>query len=139
MVFFKKPRGPHKNTSSMQNASERFDFISPSKVHNPSAAGNEPNLTDIRVIYDGGLDSFSLGLGVWNQPNAGIENDEMLLMRWNGRGDDKGFPFNAGNPFWFPIPKIFAEDILSTLKWWIETEKETPSMLAKDYGFNSGG
>lgn len=134
MPFFKSAKDRSAKDVALEQK-ERTDFINPHKVKNPSVHGNPPNLSDIKILYDGGDDGFALAVGTWNQPEVGIIDDEMLLMRWNGKGDTKGFPFNADNPFWFPIPKIFVEDILSTLRWWIEEENKDITKIAKYFEF----
>ena len=57
---------------------------------------NPRNFQVLRVLYDDG--EFSVVRGTWEDGTA------RLAMRWNGAGDDAGYPKTFGNPVWFVLP-----------------------------------
>lgn len=57
------------------------------------------------VIYNKG--GFSIGIG----KTIGNENPH-LVMRWNGRKDDIGFPRAFNNPLWFPVSDEISQMFL---------------------------
>lgn len=48
------------------------------------------------VLYDDA--TFSVAWGTWD------DGDKCLGMRWNGEGDDAGYPKLFQHPVWFIIP-----------------------------------
>ncbi|CAM3484703.1 hypothetical protein FLLO111716_13635 [Flavobacterium longum] len=61
------------------------------------------------IIYDDG--DFAVAYGIWEG------RDERLAMRWNGYGDDIGYPSQGGNPLWFQLPNtgIWTSAMLEAL------------------------
>ena len=51
---------------------------------------------------------YSLAIGNWDGENR-------VLIRWNGKGESKGFPTSRGHGTWFVLPKeialAYAKDI----------------------------
>ncbi len=48
------------------------------------------------VIYDDG--DFAVAYGIWE------DGGSRFAMRWNGTGDDPGYPKLFNNPVWFQLP-----------------------------------
>ena len=59
------------------------------------------------VIFNDG--EFSIAYGEWNGER------ECIGMRWDGEGDDPGYPKLFSNPVWFVLPKELSIPILVTL------------------------
>ncbi len=58
--------------------------------------------TDIRVLYDGGPDSYSVALVKW-------KNKDTYAIRWNGDNEKPGgFPLFGKTPLWFVLPEDIA-------------------------------
>lgn len=68
---------------------------------------NPHNFKVLEVIYD--LNGFSVAWGIWE------DETKRLAMRWNGDGDDKGYPKTFGNPVWFMLPNELSLPILRSL------------------------
>lgn len=66
---------------------------------------NPSNFTQTRVLYN--HDGFSIVFGTWNE-----DGDLKVAMRWNGEGEDQGYPKLFGHPQWFIIHPDIAENIL---------------------------
>jgi hypothetical protein len=63
---------------------------------NPQNA-NPKNFLVEKIIYN--QDGFSIAIGVWQD-----DQTRRFAMRWNGDGDNIGYPSYAGNPMWFQLP-----------------------------------
>lgn len=61
------------------------------------------------VIYNNG--EFSVAYGRWEN------SDSRLAMRWNGDGQDIGYPNQGGNPLWFQLPNenIWTKEIMQAI------------------------
>jgi len=59
------------------------------------------------IIYDSG--NFTIACGDYD----GKQNS--LLMRWNGKSNEKGYPTAFGNPMWFRVEDKLVLPILSSL------------------------
>jgi hypothetical protein len=68
---------------------------------------NPRNFKVLSVLYDDG--SFSVARGVWED---GVER---LGMRWNGEGEDSGYPKTFGKPVWFVLPTSLSDPIARAL------------------------
>lgn len=68
---------------------------------------NPHNFHVEEVIYN--LNGFSVAWGVWE------DGSRCLGMRWNGEGEDKGYPKTFGNPVWFMLPKELSLPLLKAL------------------------
>lgn len=65
--------------------------------------------TDVRVIYDGGENDFSVAIVKW-------KGREMFAMRWNGDEQKQfGFPVMGKTPLWFVLPEDIAKDGVSSV------------------------
>lgn len=62
--------------------------------------------TNLRVLFDDGTYSVVAG---------DYEGDPCLGERWNGRGEDVGFPSMAGHPLWHVVPSFLQNAILHGL------------------------
>jgi len=63
------------------------------------------------IIFDNG--NFSVAWGTWGGEDNG--GDKCLGMRWNGDGNDPGYPKLFKNPVWFIIPEDLTASMLKTL------------------------
>ncbi|MCK4563156.1 MAG: hypothetical protein KAU94_00620 [Verrucomicrobia bacterium] len=68
---------------------------------------NPRNFEVKEIIYD--LNGFSVAWGKWE------DGTTRLAMRWNGEGDDKGYPKTFGNPVWFMLPNELSLPLLQSL------------------------
>jgi hypothetical protein len=68
---------------------------------------NPSNFEVIEVVYN--LNGFSIAWGIWEEGN------HRLAMRWNGNGDDQGYPKTFGNPVWFILPQELSFPLLQAL------------------------
>ena len=59
------------------------------------------------TLYNG--NGFSVAYGIWEG------NSHVIAMRWNGEGEEVGYPNHAGNPVWFIIPDDLMIPILKSL------------------------
>lgn len=74
----------------------------------PSAAQVRPaKWSDIAVLFDDG--QYSVISGTYDQ------GDHVLGERWNGEGDDLGFPNVAGYPVWHVVPEWLRIPVLHAL------------------------
>jgi hypothetical protein len=69
---------------------------------------NPRNFQVTDIIYN--LNGFSIAWGIWE------DGCQCLAMRWNGEGNDKGYPKTFGNPVWFVLPKELSLPFLKTLE-----------------------
>jgi len=72
----------------------------------------------IAVLFDGGVDSYSVALVRWKE--EGTEGEVWpyaLGIRWNGGPDpeDKGGPTSRGHPTWYILPRDLVPWILGGL------------------------
>src|SRR5215211_5616159 len=51
-----------------------------------------------QVLYNDG--QFSVVYGCWEE-----EQEQRIGMRWNGQGDDPGYPKLFSKPVWFLLPE----------------------------------
>ena len=56
---------------------------------------NPNNFKVQKVLFNNG--SFSIAYGLWDS------NEKVIAMRWNGEGEDQGYPKSFGNPMWFIV------------------------------------
>ena len=49
------------------------------------------------IIYNN--HGFSVAYGIWENGKK-----KRMAMRWNGDGDDLGYPSQGANPLWFQLP-----------------------------------
>ena len=68
---------------------------------------NPRNFEVIEIIYN--LNGFSVAWGVWE------DGSHRLAMRWNGEGEDRGYPKTFGNPVWFMLPNELSLPFLKAL------------------------
>lgn len=69
---------------------------------------------ELKVIYDGGEESWSLAKMKWDGENA-------VGIRWNGGSEDKKFPGignpqSRGVPTWFILPEEVARVTLALVR-----------------------
>ena len=62
--------------------------------------------SDITVLFDNGQYSVISGR---------YDGEWALGERWNGGGDDVGFPSQGGNPLWHVVPDFLALPLLHGL------------------------
>jgi hypothetical protein len=85
----------------------------PQTVRSPRA-----HWTLIDVLYDGGEESYSIAVGIWDE-------DPVLAIRWNGSDETPtGNPQSRGLPTWFIMPEEFNFCLLSHLP----KDKQTKAM-----------
>ena len=65
---------------------------------------NPQNYRVERIIYNDR--DFSIAWGEWE------DGTMRLAMRWNGDGDDPGYPKLFSNPVWFVLPSSLTLPIL---------------------------
>jgi hypothetical protein len=65
------------------------------------------NFEVVDVIYN--LNGFSIAWGIWEDCTY------RLGMRWNGEGEDQGYPKTFGNPVWFMLPQELTLSFLHVL------------------------
>jgi hypothetical protein len=65
---------------------------------------NPHNFRVHSVIYND--TEFSIAWGEWT------DGTMHLAMRWNGQGDDAGYPKTFGNPVWFLLPENLTTPII---------------------------
>ena len=58
---------------------------------------NPGNFHVENIVYN--HDGFSIAIGIWQD-----DGTRRFAMRWNGDGDDAGYPKAFGNPMWFQLP-----------------------------------
>jgi len=68
---------------------------------------NPHNLHVEEIVYN--LNDFSVAWGTWN------DGSRRLAMRWNGEGEDMGYPKAFGNPVWFMLPTELSLPLLQLL------------------------
>jgi len=64
--------------------------------------------SDPRVLFDNGR--YSVVSGIYEDKDR-----RDLGERWNGKGDELGFPNSAGYPVWHVVPKFLAIPVLHGL------------------------
>ena len=74
-----------------------------------------------RVLYDDGR--FSVAYGWWEE-----EQEQRIGMRWNGQGDEAGYPNAYGHPVWFSLPEYMT---IPTLKSLLDQEGARRSEVAE--------
>lgn len=65
---------------------------------------NPRNYQVRQVIYNDG--EFSIAWGEWE------DGTMRVAMRWNGEGDNAGYPKTFGNPVWFQLPEDLSVSVL---------------------------
>lgn len=87
---------------------------------------------DVTVLLDTGEFSFISGYYMGSKTLN-------IAMRWNGEGNDPGYPKLFGNPVWFNLPKSMNFFVLRMLSSYMELNtpenlgyKNVP-MLKSDY------
>jgi len=73
---------------------------------NPNSV-NPHNFNTLEIVYS--LNGFSIAWGEWE------DGTRRLAMRWDGEGDDKGYPKTFGNPVWFLLPNELSLPFLKAL------------------------
>ncbi len=126
--------------SSNTELKEKHAFVDPSEACYPKNEGAFPRLSDIKLVYQGRPNSFSIAVGDWEDQDAGLPKQQMLLMRWNGNGakniaGNRGYPLSGTeHPAWFPIPHLFAATIIERLRDFLVEEKQVEDVL-REHGF----
>lgn len=59
------------------------------------------NIKDVKVIYTDETDNFSIAAVLWNA-------NKRIAIRWNGGGDNLGYPQSHGKATWFILPQKVA-------------------------------
>lgn len=59
------------------------------------------------ILYNN--QDFSVAYGYWEK------NELRVAMRWNGQGEDVGYPKTFGNPMWFIVDPAVAVPAVSSL------------------------
>ena len=59
------------------------------------------NIKDVKVLYTDETDNFSIASVLWNDNNR-------IAIRWNGYGDNLGYPQSRGKATWFILPQKVA-------------------------------
>ena len=85
-----------------------MNYTDPNTVLTPKG-----RITDLKVIYDGQEDSWSLAKMKW-------DGTEVVAMRWNGGLSNGrptvGNPQSRGKPTWFVVPEEVGGAIEQMLK-----------------------
>lgn len=68
---------------------------------------NPHNFKVEEIVYN--LNGFSVAWGTWE------DGSRRLAMRWNGDGEDMGYPKTFGNPVWFMLPTELSLPLLQSL------------------------
>jgi hypothetical protein len=101
-------------------------YQNPGYVKSPKGA-----VTHLRVIYDGGEQTGTLGeWDGWSVAELEWHEEPVVACRWNGsttNGDvsEIGNPQSRGNPTWFILPKPLAEAVKARLKSAPEPRRES--------------
>lgn len=61
----------------------------------------------VQILYDDG--DFSIAWGTYD------EGHRCIGMRWNGDGDDAGYPKLFQNPVWFVLPAALSVPFVKSL------------------------
>lgn len=69
---------------------------------------NPKNFKVEKIIYNAG--GFSVAKGEWVD-----DETKRFAMRWNGEGDEKGYPSVFDNPMWFQLPEGDIKGILKAI------------------------
>lgn len=80
--------------------------------------------SDVRVLFDDG--HFSAIIGKYEG-----KADYDVATRWNGQGDDPGYPKLFKNPVWFNIPRYLGLSIVNSLM--CELIKHTGAMPEEEF------
>jgi hypothetical protein len=77
------------------------------------------------IVYDNS--SFSVAYGKWRN------EETRLAMRWNGQGEDIGYPSQGGNPLWFQLPdeSIWTSEILLAIDRIVAYEQRIDNLDSK--------
>ena len=59
------------------------------------------NINDVKVIYTDEADNFSIASVLWN-------DKKRIAIRWNGSGNNLGYPQSRGKATWFILPQKVA-------------------------------
>ena len=59
------------------------------------------NIKNVKVLYTDETDNFSIASMLWNDNNR-------IAIRWNGSGDNLGYPQSRGKATWFILPQKVA-------------------------------
>ena len=59
------------------------------------------SLKDLTVLYTDETDNFSIASVLW-------DGNKRIAIRWNGQGDNLGYPQSRGKATWFILPKEVA-------------------------------
>jgi hypothetical protein len=74
---------------------------------NPETVKKSQTFQLDKVIYN--HNNFSIGVGCL------MDNNWVLAMRWNGIGDQTGFPYAGKNPLWLTLPPELTISTLTSL------------------------
>lgn len=69
---------------------------------------NPNNFKVENIVFEN--NDFAISIGIWDG------NDRKMAMRWNGEGDDPGYPKLFGNPVWFLIDDSLTLPFLNALR-----------------------
>ena len=82
---------------------------------------NPSNFKVENVVFEN--DDFSIAIGIW-------ENKERrMAMRWNGYGDDPGYPKLFKNPVWFMVDNSLILPFLNALRNVKDSDKKAKKKL----------
>ncbi len=59
------------------------------------------NVRNVNVLYTDETDNFSIASVLWN-------DNKRIAIRWNGSGDNLGYPQSRGKATWFILPQKVA-------------------------------
>lgn len=65
---------------------------------------NPHNYQVHQILYNDG--DFSIAWGQWE------DGTMRVALRWNGEGDDAGYPKTFGHPVWFQLPEHLTIPVL---------------------------
>jgi len=85
---------------------------------------NPRNFQTDHILFE--TNDFSIAYGTWNQ------SESCLAMRWNGEGNDSGYPKTFGHPVWFIIPQNMTFVFVKSLLEFEETDKQIVINLLND-------
>lgn len=81
---------------------------------------NPHNFKVVEIIYN--LNGFSVAWGIWE------DETYRIAMRWNGDGDDQGYPKTFGNPVWFMLPQELTLPILQSMGVYKDSHRAPPRL-----------
>lgn len=88
---------------------------------------------DIKILFDNGIHSIIFG---YYKSETYPEGSLQLGSRWNGQGDDVGYPKLFGNPVYYVIPDGMEMGILTHLPNMLTADKDKLVGDEKEYRVN---